>query len=153
MATRSTSQNRSHQDGTALFEAVQRFGTLDRAETWLIEQRWPDGVRCAYCDHDDVASWKRPNSSLRWWRCKKRQGGCGKRFSVKTDSVMQQSKLPLDKWCLAIFLATTSLKGVAGATVQSDSGITQKHSWHLGRRIRKSFQGSHEPNVSTRQQE
>lgn len=140
MAKTGTGPGRSHRDGITIIEAVHQFGTPEQAERWLIEQRWPDGVRCAYCGHDDIAMWKRPNSSLKWWRCKKRQGGCGKRFSVKTDSVMQQSKLSLDKWCMAIFLSTTSLKGVSSMKLHRDLGITQKSAWHLGQRIRKSFE-------------
>lgn len=49
---------------------------------------------------------------------------------------------------MAFFLAATSPRGAAGTTVQSDSGITQKPTWHLGRRILKSFEDRKEPGVS-----
>ena len=150
MAKRQKAPGRSDRLGITLFEAVQRFGSPADAEKWLIDQRWSDGVRCPRCNNDQVAPWNHPKSDLRHWRCKKSQKegtGCDMRFSIKSGSVMEQSKLPLNKWCLAIFLAATSLKGVSSMKLHRDVGITQKSAWHLGQRIRKMFEGAGSPKM------
>ena len=56
---------------------------------------------------------------------------CKKDFTVKTGTVMHDSKLPLSKWALAFYLFSTNLKGVSSMKLHRDLGITQKTAWHL----------------------
>ena len=65
--------------------------------------------------------------------------GCRKRFSVRTGTVMEASKIPLRKWAVAVYLCATSLKGVASTRLARDLGITQKSAWFLGHRIREAM--------------
>ena len=58
-------------------------------------------------------------------------------FTVKTDTIMHDSKLPLGKWGLAFYLFSTSLKGVSSMKLHRDLGITQKAAWHMTHRIRE----------------
>jgi transposase-like protein len=69
------------------------------------------------------------------YRCR----GCRKRFSVKTGTVMQCSKLGLQTWALAGYIMTTNLKGSASMKLHRDLGITQKTAWHLAHRIRETW--------------
>ena len=64
---------------------------------------------------------------------------CKKRFSVKTDSVMYASNIGYQKWAIAIYLVTTSLKGVSSMKLHRDLDITQKAAWHMLHRIRKAY--------------
>ena len=66
------------------------------------------------------------------YRCR----GCGKRFSVRTGSVMTESKLGYQVWVIAIYLLTSGLKGVSSMKLHRDLGITQESAWHLAHRIR-----------------
>ena len=43
------------------------------------------------------------------FRCREKL--CAKRFSVRTGTVMQSSKLGYQTWAIAIYLMTTNLKG------------------------------------------
>ena len=52
---------------------------------------------------------------------------------------MECSKLPLRKWAMAMYLMTTSLKGVSGMKVHRDLGITQKSTWFMIHRIREAW--------------
>lgn len=145
MSKNRTGPARSDWEGITLFEAVNRFGNPGAAENWLIDQRWPDCVRCIQCN-GAVKPWARKDTTLaHWWRCS--DSKCNKRFNIKTGSVMQQSKHSLDKWCLALFLATTNLKGVSSMNLHRDLGIPQKSAWHLGQRIRKSFEDANPPTM------
>ena len=54
---------------------------------------------------------------------------------------MHDSKLPLEKWCLAFFQFATNIKGVSSYNLASDLGISQPSAWHLGHRLRQSLRG------------
>ena len=62
---------------------------------------------------------------------------CRKRFSVRTGTVMQSSKLGFQTWLVAMYLLTTSLKGVSLMKLHRDLGVTQKTAWHLAHRLRE----------------
>ena len=68
-----------------------------------------------------------------------RESACGKKFSLKTGSVMEGSKVGYQDWILAIFLVGTSLKGVSSMKLHRDLGMTQKTAWFLSMRIRKAL--------------
>lgn len=72
------------------------------------------------------------------FRC--REKACGrKRFSTKTRSVMEGSKLGYQTWLVAMFLVTTNLKSVSSRKLHRDLGVTQKTAWFLAHRIRESL--------------
>ena len=125
---------KSYRKGISLVKAVWEFGDEVKAEAWLVAQRWPDGIRCPYCDSDAIS----PRKSSRLtpqYRCK----GCRKDFTVKIGTVMQDSKLPLSKWAMAFYLCTTSLKGVSSMKLHRDLEMTQKTAWFLEHRIRETW--------------
>ncbi len=70
------------------------------------------------------------------YRCR----DCRKRFSVRTKTVMEASNLGYQTWALAIYILTTSLRGVSSMKLRRDLGITQKSAWHLAHRIRKAWE-------------
>ena len=123
-----------YRKGISLMDAMERFGTNEKAEQWLVECRWPDGMRCAYCEGDAI----RPRKSGRLtpqYHCKT----CRKNFTVKTGTVMHDSKLGLRKWAIAFYLYSTNLKGVSSMKLHRDLGITQKTAWYMAHRIRETW--------------
>ena len=64
---------------------------------------------------------------------------CRSYFSVKTGTLMEESKLPLRKWVFAIYLELTSLKGVSSLKLHRDIGVHQETAWFLLHRIRAAF--------------
>ncbi|HTY55420.1 MAG TPA: IS1595 family transposase, partial [Candidatus Binataceae bacterium] len=85
------------------------FPNEDACKTFLVTQRWPDGVRCARCNHDKVYVLKaRPFH----WQCH----NCapkGYRFSVITGTVFENTKYPLKTWFTVAFLMLTAKKGMS----------------------------------------
>jgi transposase-like protein len=47
--------------------------------------RWPEGVRCAHCEHETVYELKGPNPDRKQWKCR----ACRKKFSVTTNSIFE----------------------------------------------------------------
>ena len=64
---------------------------------------------------------------------------CGKYFSLKTGTAMEDSKLPLRLWAWAIYLEMTSLKGVSSVKLGRDLKIRQASAWFMLHRIREAF--------------
>ena len=52
---------------------------------------------------------------------------------------MHRSKLPLQKWVIAIYLMSTSLKGVSSMKLHRDLGVTQKTAWMMAQKIREGW--------------
>lgn len=69
------------------------------------------------------------------YRCK----DCRKHFSVRTSTVLEESRLPLQKWLIAIYMMTTARKGIPSTQMAKELGITQKSAWFLAQRIREAF--------------
>ncbi len=63
----------------------------------------------------------------------------------KTDSLMHNFPLGFQTWVIAIYLLTTSLKGVSSMKLHRDLGITQKSAWYLAHRIRENFEDHGDP--------
>ncbi len=121
-----------YRTGVSLVQAIQQFGDDAKAEAWFVARRWPNGIHCPKCDSDAISS-RTSKRQTPEYHCK----GCGKNFTVKTDTIMHQSKLPLSKWALAFYLYSTHLKGVSSMKLHRDLDITQKAAWHLAHRIRE----------------
>ena len=100
------------------------------AERWFAEGRWPDGPRCPHC-HQAESVKRRTHPSMRY-HCSK----CRQFFSVKVGTVMENSKIGLQKWAFAVYLMATNLKGTSSMHLHRDLGITQKSAWFMAMRIR-----------------
>ena len=123
-------------EGISLIKVFRMFPDDATAEAWLTEQRWPAGVFCHYCGSTNVQSGSAHKTMP--YLCREKE--CGKRFSLKTGTVMQASKLGYQIWVVALYLLLTSLKSVSSMKLHRDLTITQKTAWHLAHRIRKSFE-------------
>ena len=65
------------------------------------------------------------------YRC--REKGCAKRFSAKTGTVLESSKLGFQTWVIATYLMTTSHKGVSSMKLHRDLSINQRSAWFVAR--------------------
>lgn len=126
---------KAYREGITLPELFGMFPDDATAERWFAEQRWDDEPACPYCGSLNVQSGAKHKTMP--YRCREKE--CAKRFSVKTGTVMQSSNLGYQTWAIAIYLVTTSLKGVSSMKLHRDLGITQKAAWHLSHRIRATF--------------
>ena len=122
-----------YRDGITLTELFQRFPDDATAEKWFVECRWEHGIRCAYCNSDNVN--EHATHATMPYRC----NSCKKRFSVKTNSVKHASNIGYQKWAIAIYLITTNLKGISSMKLHRDLGVTQKTAWHMLHRIREAY--------------
>jgi len=71
----------------------------------------------------------------RGWKCK----NTGKYFNVKTGTLFDNTKTPLQKWFIAIYLVTAHKKGISSVQLAKDIDVTQKTAWFMLQRIRACF--------------
>ena len=134
MSKRKSAPGKSFRKGISLIDAVQQFGDEAKAEAWFVARRWPNGIRCPECNSDAITP-RKSNRLTPQYHCT----GCLANFTVKTGTIMHDSKLPLSKWAIAFYLYSTNLKGVSSMKLHRDLGITQKSAWHMAHRIRETW--------------
>ena len=126
--------------GLSLLQITRMFPDDATAEVWFKGLFWPDGPACPECGSMNVQS----DCKHKTMPCRCREKVCGKKFSLRTGTVMESSKLGYQTWAIAIYLLSTSLKGVSSMKLHRDLSITQKSAWHLAHRIRKALGGNHD---------
>ena len=128
---------KSHRKGLTLAELFRMFPDDPTAERWFAEQRWPEGLHCPYCGSTNVQSGAKHKTMP--YRCREKE--CAKRFSVRTKTPMESSKLGFQVWAVALYQVTTNLKGVSSMKLHRDLGITQRSAWFLAHRLREAWKG------------
>ena len=125
---------RADREGISGIELFRMFPDDDKAEAWFEKQRWPDGKRfCPDCGsgrHQTV-----DDRDPMPYRCR----DCHQYFSVKKGTVMQSSKVGLQKWAVATYMVITSLKGVSSMKLHRAIGVSQKTAWFMLQRIREAL--------------
>ncbi len=111
-----------------------------KAVAFLEGQRWGDEPFCPLCACVDVyrmMSGQQRNKDYRW-RCK----GCKKMFTVRTASVLEETRLPMRVWVYAIWKAASSKKGIAALQLSREMEITHKSALFVLRRLRHGLEES-----------
>ena len=124
---------RSYREGLTVVELFKLFPDDKAAEAWFTAQRWPDGRFCPDCGSTGTAAV--PSRKPMPYRCR----SCRHHFSVRKGTVMQSSKIGLQKWVIALYMMTTGLKGTSSMKLYRELGIRQATAWFLMQRIREGF--------------
>ena len=100
---------------------------------------WADGKVCPHCGCAGRITKVKANADKRirfgLWRC----GDCKKQFTVKVGTVFEHMRLPLNKALQAVYLMTSSKKGISSHQLHRALEITYKSAWFLGHRIREAM--------------
>ncbi|OYX96291.1 MAG: IS1595 family transposase, partial [Novosphingobium sp. 35-62-5] len=117
----------------SLYQFFERFPNEEAARQYFERNRWNGEVSCPHCGSLSVASVKSMKPMP--YRCR----DCRQHFSVRTGTVLAESRLPLQKWLMAIYMMTTARKGIPSMQMARELGITQKSAWFLAQRIRETW--------------
>ncbi|WP_136636124.1 IS1595 family transposase [Pseudooceanicola onchidii] len=115
------------------FEFFRKFPDEEAARKFFETRRWADEPVCGHCGSVNVVEVK--NHKPMPYRCR----DCRKHFSVRTGTVLAESRLPLQKWLLAIYMLTSARKGIPSTQMARELGVTQKTAWFLAQRIRETW--------------
>lgn len=114
-----------------LMDFLAVFKDEQTCQKYFAQIRFKDGAYCPHCAHSEIYTF----SNGKRYRCAK----CKKDFTIKTGTIFGESKLPLQKWFVAIYLLTTSNKGISSIQLAKQIGVTQKTAWFMDHRIRKAM--------------
>lgn len=115
---------------TNLLTFYSKFKDEQTCRDYLAELRWNGRTICPHCGSIN-SSYQYRDGKL--FKCR----ACQKQFTVRVGTVFEDSHLPLQKWFLAIYLATSLKSGISSIQLSKYLGITQKSAWFMLHRIRQ----------------
>ncbi len=117
-----------------LISIFRRFPDQAACIAHLEQVRWGDSPVCPHCISDDVAR-KQEKRRVGRWNCH----ACKSSFNVLSGTVMQKTKVPLQKWFLAIALMQNAKKSLSSHQLARDLDLHKHTAWYLAMRIRRSM--------------
>lgn len=111
----------------------ERFPNEEAARLYFERNRWCDEPACGHCGSMDVVECKGHKPMA--YRCR----DCRKHFSVRTGTVLADSRLSLRKWLLAVYMMTNARKGIPLTQMAKELSVTRKTAWFLAQRIRETW--------------
>src|SRR5713101_8882135 len=112
----------------SLLDLTKKIRSEQDAIDYFMAIRWRNGAFCPHCGSTKVYHF----SDRKTFKC----GDCRQRFSIKVGTIFHDTKLPLRKWFMALWMITNHPKGIASTTLAKDLKVTQKTAWHVLHRIR-----------------
>jgi transposase-like protein len=136
-----TTENEFDADELNLISLAQEYQDEDKARELLERLRWPNGAICPHCQNDGKT---KPVSKLTPKAGSKAAvrkgvyfcGACRKQFTVTVKTVFEGSHVPISKWLMAMFLISSSKKGMSAHQLHRMLKITYKTAWFMAHRIR-----------------
>ena len=95
------------------------FQDPEAAREWLEARIWPNGPFCPHCGSISVTEMHGKAHRPGLFQC----NDCREQFTVTVGSVAERSKIPLNKWVLAIYLIQAVAMGLLGAAFGTLLGI------------------------------
>ena len=111
----------------SLKSVIRHFNNEDICKQTLVEARWGGDVVCPHCGQHHCT--KRKDGRYRCNHCKHN-------FSCTTGTIFQNTKLPLQKWFIAMYLISSHKKGVSSLQIMRDCEVTQKTAWFMLHKVR-----------------
>ena len=115
-------------------ELMHMFPNEEAATTWFETVIWDDNRACGHCGSTRTRN--ASHKKMPYW-C----SDCRSYFSVRTGTPMARSKVPLQKWVIALYLCLTSLKSISSMKLHRDIGVSQPTAWFMLHRIREAWAG------------
>jgi transposase-like protein len=117
--------------------SAKHFHDEAAAYKWVEARIWPEGPICPHCGGvDRISPMKGKSTRVGVYKCYQ----CRKPFTVKVGTIFESSHVPLRLWLQAIFLISSSKKGISANQLHRTLGVTLKTAWFMGHRIREAMQ-------------
>ena len=118
----------------SLQEAILYFAKPENCREYLVARRWPDGVVCPRCESKNVLFLEKYNR----WHCREKHGA--PQFTLKTQTIFEDSPIPLSKWLMAMWMLCNCKNGVSSWEIHRSLKVTQKSAWFMLGRLRLALQ-------------
>jgi len=115
-----------------LIKMVQKYNTKGKCIAYLEQKRWSGLPICPYCGS--------AKSSKKTQEFRYTCHNCGRSYSVLVGTIFEATKLPINKWFLAICLILNAKKGISSLQLARDLHVNKNTAWYLQKRIRRAMQ-------------
>jgi transposase-like protein len=116
--------------------SAKHFHDEKAAYKYVEKHIWADGRSCPHCGVvDRSGELKGKSTRIGVYKCYE----CRKPFTVKVGTIFESSHIKLHIWLQAIFLMSSSKKGISSNQLHRVLGITLKSAWFLSQRIREAM--------------
>ncbi|MCH7792479.1 MAG: IS1595 family transposase [Planctomycetes bacterium] len=116
-----------------LVKLIEKFRSEEKCRAYLETLRWPDGPVCPRCGCCEGISQIHDRGQF---DC----DSCRYQFSVTAGTMMHDTKLPLWKWFLAVYMIVESKKGISANQLKRTLNVAYRTAWYLCHRIRKALE-------------
>jgi transposase-like protein len=114
----------------SIFDLLKAFPTEQSCINHLEKIRWNGEPVSPFDETSKVYNCKGNR-----YKCK----NTGKYFNVRTGTIFDNTKIPLQKWFLALYVFSSHKKGISSHQLARDISVTQKSAWFLLHRLRYAF--------------
>lgn len=114
-----------------LIDVFNKYPDQQACIEHLESVQWGDDPVCPKCKSHDVARKAESGRNGRW-NCHQ----CKVSLNVLSGTIMQGTRIPLQKWFLAIGLMVNAKKSVSSCQLARDLDLNQKTAWYMQTRIR-----------------
>lgn len=115
---------------SSILDLLQAFPDEQACIDHLTQLRWPSGVVSPFDATSTVYKLKGNK-----YKCR----NSNRYFNVKTATIFEDSKIPLQKWFLALYMFSSHKKGISSIQLGKDIKVTQKTAWFMLHRLRYAF--------------
>ena len=117
------------QKGLSLDQFLQKYGTEEKCEDAVEEQRWPTGYACRGCgDKCYYVVWHR---RVKTFQC----CSCRAQVTLTSGTIFHGSKLPLTKWFQAMYFLTQAKNNVSALELKRLVGVCYRTAWRLKHKL------------------
>ena len=114
-----------------LIAIFSRYPDQESCIEHLEKIRWDDDPACPFCGCVNVAR-KADGDRVGRWNCH----ACHSSFNVLSGTIFEKTRVPLQKWFLAIGLMANAKKSLSSCQLARDLTLTQQTAWYMMHRIR-----------------
>lgn len=114
-----------------IIKVFQRYPTHESCIAHLEKVRWGNDPECPFCQSKHVAR-KSETGRIGRWNCH----DCHNSYNVLHGTILQGTKVPLQKWFLAISIVLNAKKSLSSCQLARDLDLVQSTAWRLAMKIR-----------------
>jgi len=112
----------------SIIELTSYFNSEEKCKKVIFESRWnKHDVVCPFCGQHHCTT--RTDGRFHCSHCKAN-------FSVTVGTIFENTKIPLVKWFLAMYLISCHKKGISSVQLATDIHVTQKTAWYILHKVR-----------------
>jgi len=117
-------------DFKSILDLVKAFPDEATCMAYLAEMRWNGNVISPFDETSKVYTMKDGR-----YMCKNTK----KYFNAKVGTIFEDTKIPLIKWYMSLYIFSSHKKGVSSHQLAKDIDVTQKTAWFMLHRLRFAF--------------